>query len=186
MKKVAGTFPGKVPATFFEFWRAIIGNRLPAHDRGRVMRHAIAAFILPIAAGISAYAAQKPEDGAMLPSKKGEVVIIRGCVSGSLLKDLRAQKTESVTGGESAVVYRLTGDKKLLQIIQKEHQEQVLDVTGQLASNTSVSSTTRSKQMGKARVYVGAGHQETSDPAKPPTYPSLHVTAFEAVRPTCR
>ena len=150
------------------------------------MRNAIAASILVIAAGISVYAAQKPEDGAMPPSKKGETLVIRGCVSGSLLKDLRAQKTEPVTGAESAVVYRLTGEKKLLQIIQKEHQDQVLDVTGVLASNTSVSSTTRSKQMGKARVYVGAGHQETSDPAKPPTYPSLQVTAFEVVRPTCQ
>jgi len=150
------------------------------------MRNAIAASIMMIAAGICAYAAQKPEEGAVPPSKKGETLVIRGCVSGSLLKDLRAQKTEAVTGAETAVVYRLTGEKKLLQIIQKEHQDQVLDVTGVLASNTSVSSTTRSKQMGKARVYVGAGHQETSDPAKPATYPSLRVTAFEVVRPNCR
>lgn len=149
------------------------------------MRHGCAAPILLIALSVSVCAAQKPEDGAMPPSKKGETLVIRGCVSGSLLKDLRAQKTEPVSGGETSVVYRLTGERKLLQIIQKEHQDQVLDVTGVLASNTSVSSTTRSKQMGKARVYVGAGHQEPSDPAKPATYPTLRVTAFEVIRPTC-
>jgi len=149
------------------------------------MRDTISASIVAIVLGLSLSASQKPEDGAIPPSKKGGTLVVRGCVSGSLLKDLRAQKTDPVTGGETAVVYRMTGEKKLLQIIQKEHQDQVLDVTGVLASNPNVSSTTRSKQMGKARVFVGVGSQETSMPAQPPSYPSLRVTAFEVVRPGC-
>ena len=101
------------------------------------------------------------------------------------LKDLRGQKMDPVSGGETAVVYRLTGEKKLVQIIQKERQDQVLDITGVLASNPNVSSTTRSKQTGKARVYIGAGSQESSMPAQPPSYPTLRVTSFEVVRPGC-
>jgi hypothetical protein len=90
-----------------------------------------------------------------------------------------------VTGSRTAVVYRMTGEKKLLQVIQKEHQDQVLDVSGVLASNPNSSSTVRSKEMGKARVFVGAGRQETSEPAKTPSYPALRVTSFDVVRPGC-
>jgi hypothetical protein len=142
------------------------------------------AFIVAFALGMS-MGAQKPEDGGIPPSGKGDAVVVRGCVSGSLLKDLRAQKTEPVTGSETAVVYRLAGEKKLLQAIQKEHQGQVLDVSGVLASNPASPSTVRSKNMGKTRVYVGAGAQQTSDPAQPPSYPTLKVSAFEVVRPNC-
>jgi len=149
------------------------------------MRTSALAFIAAIALGMSGSATQKPEDGGIPPSGKGDTVVVRGCVSGSLLKDLRAQKTEPLTGSETAVVYRLTGEKKLLQLIQKEHQDQVLDVTGVLRTNPNSTSTVRSKEVGKARVFVGAGRQETSEPAKPSSYPTLRVTAFEVVRPGC-
>jgi hypothetical protein len=150
------------------------------------MRTSAIAVIAAVALGLNGVAAQKPEEGGIPPSGKGDVVV-RGCVSGSLLKDLRAQKTEPVTGAKTAVVYRLTGEKKLLQVIQKEHQDQVLDVSGVLASNpNNSSSTVRSKEMGKTRVFVGAGRQETSEPAKTPSYPILRVTSFEVVRPGCQ
>lgn len=128
---------------------------------------------------------QKPEEGGIPPSGKGDTVVIRGCLSGSLLKDLAAHKTEPLTGAETAVVYRLSGEKKLLQAIQKEHQDEVLDVSGVLTSNPNSTSTVRSKSMGKARVFVGTGRQETSEPSKPPSYPTLRVTSFEVVRPGC-
>ena len=150
------------------------------------METSVVGFIVATALAVAISGTQKPEDGGLPPSKKGDTLVIRGCVSGLLLKDLRGQKTDPVSGGETSVVYRLVGEKKLLQIIQKEHQDQVLDVTGVLASNPNVSSTTRSKQMGKARVYVGAGSQETSMPAQSPSYPILRVTSFEVVRPGCQ
>jgi hypothetical protein len=149
------------------------------------MRHIVGALIVAIAFSVNIPAAQKPEEGGVPPSKKGDTLVIRGCVSGSLLKDLRGQKTDPVSGGETSAVYRLSGGKKLLQIIQKEHQNQVLDVTGVLASKPNASSTTRSKQMGKARVYVGAGSQESAMPTQPASYPTLRVTSFEVVRPGC-
>jgi hypothetical protein len=83
---------------------------------------------------------------------------------------------------------RLSADRreKTAQVIQKEHQDQVLDVTGVLVSNPNSSSTVRSKEMGKARVFVGAGRQETSEPAKTPSHPILRVTSFDVVRPDCQ
>ena len=90
-----------------------------------------------------------------------------------------------MTGSRTAVVYRMTGEKKLLQVIQKEHQDRVLDVSGVLASNPNSPSTVRSKEIGKARVFVVAGRQETSEPVKTPSYPALRVTSFDVVRPGC-
>ena len=149
------------------------------------MRSIVFGSIVAIAFGLSLSTTQKPEDGSIPPSNKGDTLVVRGCVSGSLLNDLRGQKMDPVSGGETSVVYKLTGEKKLLQIIQKEHQNQVLDVTGVVTSNSNASSTTRSKQMGKARVYVGAGNQQSSMPAQSASYPTLRVSAFEVVRPGC-
>jgi|SRR5882672_2731635 len=150
------------------------------------MRTSAIVGIAAVAFGLSSVAPQKPEGGGIPPTGKGDTIVVRGCVSGSLLKDLRAQKTEPLTGSETAVVYRLTGEKKLLQVIQKEHQDQVIDVSGVLASNPASPSTVHSKTMGKTRVFVGAGRQETSEPAKTPSYPILRVTSFEVVRPGCQ
>lgn len=152
---------------------------------GVEMRTLAFALAAAIAVAFNASAMQKPEDGGIAPSGKGDTIVVRGCVSGPLLKDLRAQKTDAVTGSETAVVYRLTGEKKLVQAIQKQHQDQVLDVTGVLASNPASPSTVRSKDMGKARVFVGVGRQETSEPATTSSYPVLRVTSFDVVRPGC-
>lgn len=141
--------------------------------------------IAAVALWLNGVAAQKPEDGGIPPSGKGDTVVVRDCVSGSLLKDLRAQKNRA--GDRIPDRGRLSDDRreKLLQVIQKEHQDQVLDVSGVLASNPNSSSTVRSKEIGKARVFVVARRQETSEPVKPPSDPALQVTSFEVVRPGC-
>jgi len=157
---------------------------LPARS-GVLMRTLVRASIFAIGFAVSLSAAQKPEEGAISRSKKGDPIVVQGCVSGSLLKDLRHQKTEAVTGAETAVVYRLAGEKKLLQIIQKEHQDQVLEVVGVVESDPSNTSTTHTKEMGRVRVFVGAGQQEKSQPGKTPSYPTLRVTSFEVLRPNC-
>jgi hypothetical protein len=141
---------------------------------------------LVVAIGFSyAVALQRPEAGADTPSKKGDTIVVQGCVSGPLLKDLRHQKTEPITGAETSMVYRLTGEKKLLKIIQKEHQDQVLEVVGLVESNPTNTSQTHTKDMGKLRLFVGAGEQETAQPGKPPTYPTLRVESFEVLRRDC-
>ncbi len=101
------------------------------------MRRNLFGLIAAISLGAAVSAAQKPEDAGTTPAR-GDTIVVRGCVSGSLLKDLRQQKTEVLSGAETAVVYRLAGDKKLLQQIQKEHQNQVLDVTGILPPREAV------------------------------------------------
>lgn len=149
------------------------------------MRTGSLGLIVAIAFGLVVPAAQKPEDRPPAAPGNEDITVVRGCVSGSLLRDLRAQKADPLSGAETAVVYRLTGDKKLLQQLQKDHQHKVVDVMGRLPSDPNSSSVARSKQVGKARVFLGAGRQATSEPTNPPTYPTLRVLSFEVVRPGC-
>lgn len=149
------------------------------------MRTFVRAFVVSIGFAVAVSAAQKPEEGPLSASSKGDTIVVQGCVSGPLLKDLRHQKSEQLTKAETSLVYRLIGDKKLLKIIQKEHQDQVLEVTGAITSNPNNTSVTHTKEMGRMRVYVGAGEQETSQPNKPPTYPTLRVESFEVLRTNC-
>ena len=142
------------------------------------------AVIAAIALGLSGSAAQTPDTGGRPPSAKHEAIVVRGCVSGPLLRELRVQKSHMPSEApETAVVYRLTGEKKLLQLIRKEHEDQLLDVAGEITSNGT--GTVRSKEMGKLRVYVGDGRPEVTEQGKPESYPTLRVTSFEVIRPTC-
>jgi hypothetical protein len=139
----------------------------------------IVAIVLAVPAG------QKPEERPVPAPGNEDIVVVRGCVSGSVLRDLRARKTDASSGAETAAVYRLSGDKQLVQQMRKEHQNKVLDVTGRLPSEPNITSVARSKQVGKGRVFVGAGRQAVSEPTKPPSYPTLRVLSFEVVRPGC-
>lgn len=149
------------------------------------MRIFVRASILSIAVTVSLSAAQKPEDGSIERSKKTDTIVVQGCVSGALLKDLRHQKTEKVSAGQTSVVYRLVGEKKLLRLIQKEHQDQVLAVVGVIEFDPGNTSTTHTKEMGRVRVYVGGGDEETRKPGTAPSYPTLRVTSFEVLEPHC-
>jgi len=137
-----------------------------------------------IALGFNSLAAQSPQDRPTPTPGKNDPVVVRGCMSGGMLKELRAQKTEGIYGSETPAVYRLSGEKKLLQALEKEHKNEVLDVSGLLIVNGDNSSTARSKQMGRLRVYATDGREETS-PGRSPTYPTLKVTAFEVLGAGC-
>jgi hypothetical protein len=138
-----------------------------------------------IALGLNSVTAQSPHDRPTPPPGRTDPVVVQGCISGGMLKELRAQKTEAIYESETPAVYRLTGEKKLLQLMEKQHKNEVLDVTGLIVANGDSSSTARSKQMGKLRVYATDGREETTTPGRSSSYPTLKVTAFEVVRPGC-
>jgi hypothetical protein len=144
-------------------------------------------ILLAIAlATVTALAAQDPEIPVKKgPAKKGDTVVIRGCVSGALLDDMDAKSIDTPTGlGGTAVTYRMTGDKKMLQILKKEHNGHVEMVTGVLKSDPGA--TPLGKQMGKTRITIGAGPTATSPAMQTPYYPVLEVKSFEHSGTTCR
>jgi hypothetical protein len=148
------------------------------------MRTLAHALIVSVGFAVAESAAQTPDVGGRPPSAKQEAIVVQGCVSGPLLRELRVQKSHMpAEAPETAVVYRLTGDKKLLQLIKKEHQDQLLEVDGEMTSNSTA--VVHSKEMGKLTVYAGDGRPELTPKGKQESYPTLRVKSFEVIRPTC-
>jgi len=139
-------------------------------------------IMVAIALGLNGLAAQKPDVGEARPSGKGETVVIQGCVSGSLLRSLGERNPIRPDELQTADVYHLTGEKKLLQLIQKEHQDQLLEVTGASPSNSTP--ITRTKKLGRLQVSVGDGRPDPRENGKV-EYPDLRVTSFEVIRLHC-
>lgn len=137
-------------------------------------------------ASATALAAQDPEIPVKKgPAKKGDTVVIHGCVSSALLDDMDAKAIDTPTGlGGTAVTYRMTGDKKLLEQLKKEHNGHIETVTGVLKSDPG--STPLGKQVGKTRITIGAGPTATSPAMQTPYYPVLEVKSFEHSGQTCR
>jgi hypothetical protein len=155
-------------------------GRLEVEQMGMSNGVVIAAITL----GLGGSTAQTPDTGGRPPSAKHEAIVIRGCVSGPLLRELRVQQSHMPSEKpETAVVYRLTGEKQLLQLIREEHEDQLLEVAGEITSNTT--GTVRSKEIGRLRVYATDGRSEVTEQGKPESYPTLRVTSFEVIRSTC-
>ena len=143
-----------------------------------------AAIAVSLALGLIGPATQTPDVGAKPPAAKHEAIVIQGCVSGPLLRELRVQNSHMPTEKPAtAVVYRLTGEKKILQLIRKEHDDQLLDVSGEITSVKT--DTVHTKEKGRLKTYVGDGRPEVTEQGKPDSYPTLRVTSFEVIRPYC-
>jgi len=143
-----------------------------------------ASLVAAVALGLIAPAAQTPDVGGRPPSAKHEAIVVQGCVSGPLLRELRVQSSHMPTEkAATAVVYRLTGEKKMLQLIRKEHEDQLLEVAGEITSTKT--DTVHTKEMGRLKVYATDGRSEVTEQGKPDSYPTLRVTSFEVIRPYC-
>jgi hypothetical protein len=121
------------------------------------------------------------------PPKRGDVVIAKGCVKGGVLEAADV----SGPGGTGAglvdiVTFRLTGDKKALQEIKRDHEGHVDIVTGELKTDLPTTTETQGKKIGKTGITVGVGGSRGMMPPPPPPMPVLKVTAFEHSGVSCR
>jgi hypothetical protein len=104
--------------------------------------------------------------------KKGDSLVVTGCITGPTIEETDTLRT-----------YRLTGDKAVLQELGKEHVGHLDEVSGTLKS-TLVSSTARSKQFGKSRITVGAV-ESRSAPVRSEPLPVLSVKSFRHMSGVC-
>ena len=118
-----------------------------------------------------------PQDKSKDPSeepRKGDTIVVKGCISGATIEDSERLRT-----------FRLTGPKALLKQIREEHQNHADEITGVLQS--SLSGTTRGKQFGKTRITISGG----SDPRRPAMgaqeefIPALKVASINHLLATC-
>jgi hypothetical protein len=127
---------------------------------------------------------EKEKEKDRLP-KRGDIVVAKGCLRGSALENGVLTKNGSATGLLDLVTYRLTGDKKTMEVIRKEHDGHADVITGELKTDPPTAQT-RGKKLGNSRITVGIGPSRGMGPEPPPPMPVLRVTSFEHTDVTCR
>jgi hypothetical protein len=120
------------------------------------------------------------------PPKRGDVVVAKGCLRGGVLESADVS-TPNVENQVSLITFRLTGDKKALQEIKKDHDGHADVITGELRTDLPTSTETRGKKIGNTRITIGVGTNRgmNGDPVPPPM-PVLKVTSLEHTGVTCR
>ena len=128
---------------------------------------------------LTAGAGPDQERPAEKPPKKGDTVVVRGCLSGPVLQSTDLKIADRANTVESAVAFRLAGDKDLLKQMRKEEDGKIVEVTGVLKSDLPRSDTHRGKKVGNTRIVVGVGRPQTMPEQGPPHMPVLEVKSYE-------
>jgi hypothetical protein len=153
------------------------------------MRHLIRTLVLLSFATVSAGAAQQlPETEKAKPPVKGDKVVVRGCLSGTMLHADETRRNHDSGWQVSLVTFRLTGPRNLLRTLRDEHEHAVVDVSGILKSDLpDTHSVPRGKEIGRTRIFIGMGQppRGNSPGDMVPYLPVLEVTSFEPAGGRC-
>jgi hypothetical protein len=124
---------------------------------------------------------------AQKPPKKGDAVIVRGCLRGSAIEDadLLTEDTEGdpkPNGSVPTLTYRLQGGKSVLKELKDKHDRKIVEVKGILRSELSRSGP--GTTVGRTRITIGA------DPRNPTRgadqqMPVLEALSFEGTTTSC-
>lgn len=133
---------------------------------------------------------QEKPAGDLEPPRRGDAVVVRGCLSGGAFDSTEVTGTEQ-DGKDTPparysefVTFRLTGDKKVLQEIRKDHSGHADVLTGTLGTDLPKPGVLGGRNIGNSRVAVGVGRGMA--PEAPPPLPVLKVKSFEHTGVTCR
>jgi hypothetical protein len=145
-----------------------------------------ALFVLPLAAPALAASVtaltltSTPDDPK---PKKGDTVVVRGCLGGGVLETLDVVTKDGKARAVAALTFRLTGDKKLLKTIKEEHTNHSDSITGVLKTDLPETGKSFGTTIGNTSVGIGMvnPHGATDRPL-----PVLEVKEFEHTGVTCR
>jgi len=119
------------------------------------------------------------------PPRRGDIVVAKGCLRGSMLEN--ADLGTAVGGSRIGLVtYRLTGDKKTMESIRKEHDGHSDVITGELKTDLPTSTDIHGKKVGNTRITIGVGASRGMGPEPPPPMPVLRVKSVEHTAISCR
>lgn len=134
--------------------------------------------------------AQKPTDEK--PDKapvKGDEIVVRGCISGSMLQSFDTRRTDDAGKLTGAITYRLIGPRQVLRTLRNDHDKHLENVTGILKSDLPDDARgERGKRIGNTRVFIGIGApgQRGNSPGDAMSHmPVLEVISFEHVAGSC-
>lgn len=128
-------------------------------------------------------AQHQPADEPKRPSK-GDDVVLRGCLTGTALESSDFATADRDGRLYNFVTYRLTGEKKLLEAIRKEHSGH-LDIVHGVLKTDPPTTTVRRKQLGKTGISIGIGASQGMRPEPPPPMPVVEVKELEHTEIVC-
>ena len=128
------------------------------------------------------------QDNVQKPPRKGDAVIVRGCLRGSAVEeaDLLTDGKEGEPKRNDAVpvlTYRLQGDKSVVKELKDRYDRRIVQVKGILRSELSrnVPGTT----VGRTRITIGADPRNPTGGAEQQQMPVLEAVSFEGTTVNC-
>lgn len=125
------------------------------------------------------------QDRSKLP-KKGDTIIIRGCLRGSAVQNASVITVDAEGKKEDvdevpSYTYRLQGDKKLLKELREDHERRIVEVKGILRSSLTGSGI--GTTVGRTRITIGGdpSHRSADQPL-----PVLEAMAFDGLPIGCK
>ena len=154
------------------------------------MRIAGAACVLALLLTSTIAVSARPSQKNQVP-KKGDTIIVKGCLRGSSLEGAETRAVgetgEAVEGSGDelpSLTYRLQGEKSLLKELKDKHDRQVVEVKGILRSELSRGAP--GTTVGRTRITVGVDPRMGSVPnGTDKALPVLEAKSFEASTVSC-
>jgi len=145
------------------------------------MRRAVASTTLALLASAIglASAPQKADNGR---AGDGELVSMRGCVSGSLLKSVRAEPGTGASAFATGDRYRMIGSKVIKAEIKKANKA-LVEVTGRVKPGPQA--MVKGKKMGGTTVGIGVAPGSSSVDQQAPYTPTIEVDEIEIISKDC-
>lgn len=137
------------------------------------------ALALLVALGTFVGGGQEKQENRDRPPKRGDTVLVTGCVSRGRIESNNMKVADGEGTYDRFVTYRLTGDKKVLESLKKDHDKHVEVLTAVLRSELPSDSH---RTIGNTNVSVGLPGRN-----QPPTpsYPVLEVKSAEHTAVSC-
>ena len=142
------------------------------------MLTALLLFALPLIGPV-----QEKSTGETKPPQSGDRIVVKGCVANATIDSNEVTGADKETRYFEFITFRLSGDKKVLDEIRKEHVGHSDVLHGELRSNLPKPGQA-GKMVGNSRVTVGVGRGMLPEPAPP--LPVLRVSSINHTGINCK
>jgi hypothetical protein len=128
-----------------------------------------------------------PQEKANRLPKKGDSILVKGCLKGRSLESTETSIVDSDAPMLTSLVYQLSGDKALLKKLRDEHEGSVVEVIGTLKSTLPPDDVLGGRTIGnRVRIGIGSAHVGSGVNAEANrSLPVLEVKKYEGVSVKC-
>ena len=127
--------------------------------------------------------AQEKSTGEIKPPKRGEKVVVKGCIANATVDSNEVTGADKESRYFEFVTFRLTGDKKVLDDIRKDHVGHADVLQGELRSDLPKPGQ---PGMGVGNSRVTFGVSRGMAPEQAPPLPVLKVSSIDHTGINCR